>query len=67
MIYVKTANVTNTKNVLVQIPAWVVKRWGLTVGDALEVCYDASEEEVRIRRALLPDVQGRGEAAERSN
>lgn len=64
MIYVKSANVTNTKNVLVQIPAWVVKRWGLNVGDALEVCYDASEEEVRIRRALIPDVHGRGEATE---
>lgn len=64
MIYVKSANVTNTKNVLVQIPAWVVKRWGLNVGDALEVCYDASEEEVRIRRALIQDVPGRGEATE---
>lgn len=64
MIYVKSANVTNTKNVLVQIPAWVVKRWGLNVGDALEVCYDADEEEVRIRRALVPDVQRRGEATE---
>lgn len=64
MIYVKSANVTNTKNVLVQIPAWVVKRWGLNVGDALEVCYDASEEEVRIRRAIIPDVQGRGETTE---
>ncbi len=67
MIYVKSANVTNTKNVLVQIPAWVVKRWGLNVGDALEVCYDASEEEVRIKRALIPDVQGRSEATEGSN
>ena len=64
MIYVKTANVTNTKNVLVQIPGWVVKRWGLTVGDTLEVCYDADEDEVRIRRPLIEDLHGRGEATE---
>jgi hypothetical protein len=58
MNYVKTANVTNTKNVLVQIPGWVVKRWGLNVGDTLEVCYDADEEEIRIRRPIISDVQG---------
>ena len=47
MNYVKTANVTNTKNVLVQIPGWVVKRWGLHQGDKLEVCYNATDEEVK--------------------
>ena len=57
MQYVKTVNVTNTKNVLVQIPGWVVKRWGLDVGNTLEVCYDANEEEIRIRRPILTDVQ----------
>lgn len=64
MIYVKSANVTNTKNVLVQIPAWVVKRWGLNVGDALEVCYDADEDEIHIRKPVIADVRGRGEATE---
>lgn len=59
MNYVKTVNVTNTKNVLVQIPGWVAKRWGLNVGDTLEVCYDANEEEIRIKRTVLSDVQGR--------
>lgn len=58
MNYVKTVNVTNTKNVLVQIPGWVAKRWGLNVGDTLEVSYDAEEEEIRIRRPIIPDVQG---------
>ena len=62
MQYVKTVNVTNTKNVLVQIPGWVVKSWGLDVGNTLEVCYDANEEEIRIRRPILTDVQGRGKA-----
>ena len=67
MIYVKTANVTNPKNVLVQVPGWVVKRWGLNAGDTLEVCYDADEDEVHIRRPLYTDVQGRGEATKGSN
>lgn len=58
MNYIKTVNVTNTKNVLVQIPGWVAKRWGLNVGDTLEVNYDAEEEEIRIRRPIIPDVQG---------
>lgn len=58
MNYVKTANVTNTKNVLVQVPGWVVKRWGLKQGDKLEVCYNAADEEVCIRRPIYTDVQG---------
>ena len=57
MEYLKTVNVTNTKNVLVQIPGWVVKRWGLDVGNTLEVCYDANKEEICIRRPILTDVQ----------
>lgn len=58
MEYVKTANVTNVKNVLVQIPGWVTKRWGLQQGDKLEVCYDADEEEIRIKRAVIKDLHG---------
>lgn len=57
MNYVKTANVTNLKNVLVQIPSWVVKLWGLQVGDQLEVVYDANEQEICIRRPLYKNVQ----------
>ena len=62
MQYVKTVNVTNTKNVLVQIPGWVVKRWGLDIGNTLEVRYDANTEEICIKRPINADVQGRGEA-----
>ena len=58
MKYVKTANVTNVKNVLVQIPGWVAKRWGLQQGDTLEVCYDADEEEIRIKRSVVKDLHG---------
>ena len=67
MNYVKTVNVTNTKNVLVQIPGWVVKLWGLEVGNKLEVRYDADEEEIRIKRSIYTDVFGRGGATEESN
>ena len=56
MKYVKTANVTNVKNVLVQIPGWVAKRWGLRQGDKLEVCYDTDEEEIRIKRSVVKDL-----------
>ena len=56
MKYVKTANITNVKNVLVQIPGWVAKRWGLRQGDKLEVCYDADEEEIRIKRSVVKDL-----------
>lgn len=56
MEYIKTANVTNVKNVLVQIPGWVAKRWGLQQGDKLEVCYNADEEEIRIRRPIVEDL-----------
>ena len=66
MQYIKTVNVTNTKNVLVQVPGWVVKLWGLEVGNTLEVCYDANEEEIRIKRPIDANVQGRGEATEGS-
>lgn len=65
MEYLKTVNVTNTKNVLVQIPGWVVKRWGLDVGNTLEVCYDADKEEIHIRRPIFQDVQGRSGSTER--
>lgn len=58
MYYLKTVKVTNHKNVLVQIPAWVVKTWKMRVGDTMEVCYDADKDEIRIKRAVNADVQG---------
>lgn len=56
MNYIKTVNVTNIKNVLVQVPCWVVKHWGLQVGNTLEVCYDAEKEEIRIKRTIDSNV-----------
>lgn len=46
----KEVNVTNTKNVLCQVPCAVVRDWGLEVGDKLELIYTGSE--VTIRPAL---------------
>ena len=67
MNYVKTVNVTNTKNVLVQVPGWIVKLWGLQVGNTLEVCYDGDEQEIRIRRPIYTDLQGRVGTSKESN
>ena len=63
--YIKTVNVTNTKNVLVQIPAWVTKLWGLNVGDKLEVVYDVQEDRLCISLPIYSDVPRRSEATGR--
>ena len=43
----KTVNVTNTKNVLCQVPRNVVLDWGLKVGDELELTYKDGEITIR--------------------
>lgn len=43
----KTVNVTNTKNVLCQVPRAVVADWGLKVGDELELTYKDGEIVIR--------------------
>lgn len=43
----KTVNVTNTKNVLCQVPKAVVSDWGLKVGDELELIYRDGEITIR--------------------
>lgn len=54
----KEINVTNTKNVLCQVPCAVVREWGLEVGDKLELVYTGSEVTIR------PVVQRRSDAVE---
>ena len=49
---VKTVKVTNPRNVLVQIPGFVVAQWGAQMGDMLEVLYDEEADEVRIGKVL---------------
>ena len=64
MTMFKTVNVTNPRNVLVQIPSLIAGvEWGLKQGDALEVLYDDRTKEITIR----PHVQGRGRLTESSN
>ena len=49
MIYIKTVKVTNPKNVLVQLPRYIVDKWGLKQGDGLEVLTDEKEETITIK------------------
>ena len=59
----KTVNVTNPKNVLVQIPSYIAgAMWGLKLDDKLEVKYNEQTNEVTIR----PVVLGRSGPAEES-
>lgn len=57
----KEVNVTNTKNVLCQVPRAVVSEWDLKVGDTLELIY--KDGEITIR----PTVQRRGDLAEQGH
>lgn len=64
MTMYKTVNVTNPKNVLVQIPSIIAGvEWNLKQGDQLEVLYDDRTREVTIR----PHVLGRGRLTESCN
>lgn len=48
-MHMKDVKVTNTVNVVVQIPAMVVRKWGLKVGDQLGVHISDDEQSVIIR------------------
>lgn len=53
MTICKTVNVTNPRNVLVQIPAFIAgATWRLKQGDKLEVLYNEATQEVTIRPAV---------------
>lgn len=62
-MHVKTVNVTNPRNVLVQLPSFVIANWGVVLGSHLEVHYDEQQQQVTIR----PAVQRRGNVAEKSD
>lgn len=49
MEYLKTVNVTNNKNILVQVPAFIARQWGLGIGDKLEVHYDSEEQYIKVK------------------
>lgn len=49
---VKTVRVTNPRNVIVQIPTYIVGQWNPKSLSYLEVLYDEQTKEVRIRPAV---------------
>ena len=57
----KTVNVTNDKNILVQVPRAVASDWGLKIGDTLEVVYNGDT------LTVYPSVQRRSDASGQSN
>lgn len=60
---VKTVNVTNPRNVLVQVPSFVIADWGVTLGSRLEVHYDEEKQQLTI----TPSLQQRSNVAEKSD
>lgn len=58
-MHVKTVNVTNPRNVLVQVPSFVIANWGVTLGSRLEVHYDEEKQQLTI----IPSLQRRSDAA----
>ncbi len=57
---VKTVRATNPRNVILQIPSFVVAAWQLKLDDRLEVHYNEDTGEITIR----PNVRRRGGPAE---
>ena len=45
---IKTVNVTNPRNVVVQIPGCVIANWGTQLGSLLEVHYNEQQNSVTI-------------------
>ena len=62
VLMLKTVKVTNPRNVLVQIPAFVISQWNLNVDSRLEVSYNECTGQVTIQ----PSVQGRGNSVKES-
>lgn len=48
----KVVSVTNTTNVLVQIPAYIVSKWNLQKGDELNVLHDILGNTVIISKRV---------------
>lgn len=49
---VKTVSVTNPKNVLVQVPRFIITMWGILENDKLEVFLDEKKLELIIRPTI---------------
>lgn len=55
MMRIKTVNIKNAKNILVQIPGFVAENWGVKEGDKLtvEVCEDTKNLIISPKRRVL--------------
>ena len=62
-MHVKTVNVTNPRNVLVQVPSFVIANWGVALGSHLEVHYDEEKQQLTI----TPSLQRRSDTVEKSD
>lgn len=60
---VKTTKITNPRNVLVQIPSFILAEWEAHLGSNLEVHYDEFTKQITINKAI----QRRGNIAEQSD
>ena len=49
---VKTVRVSNPRNVLVQIPSFVVANWNLNADTKLEVHYDEDDSKITIKPSI---------------
>ena len=47
----KTVQVTNARNVLIQVPAVIVAQWGLKNKDRLVVEYNEEDNYIKVRPA----------------
>lgn len=48
-MHIKDSRVTNPRNVLVQVPGWVVRKWALKEGETLGVHISEDGEAIIIR------------------
>lgn len=49
MLRIKTVKIKNSKNVLVQMPKFILSNWEVKEGDGLEVLLDEETREIVIR------------------
>ena len=56
---IKTVRITNKRNVLVQIPSYIIAKWNPSTLNHLEVLYDEKNDQVCVR----PCIHRRSDAA----